>query len=257
MENRPPGDNRSTSRPRTLTGIRHDLTEHATEELWRVGHGLLPRGHGPAPRALGLADAIRQIRRGGDASGPVRWRATVSNWFLLLDLIPLLVFVILDSLGRLRWAIVGAVLAAALEIGYSLLVFGEVDEFSYVSLGLIALFGGLSIHFDSSTYFKFKPVILNLAMAGVFIGAYVMDRPLLLMGMERYGDTLPPVLKQRLALPAVRAVLERASLNVGFGLILQAALVGWAALRLTTWWWFATRSAGFYAMMIGVVWVSL
>ncbi len=181
----------------------------------------------------------------------------MSNWFLLLDFIPLLVFVVLDSLGRLRWAIVGAVLAAALEIGYSLLAFGEVDEFSYVSLGLIALFGGLSIKFDSGLYFKFKPVVLNLAMAGVFIVTYAMERPLLLMGIERYGDTLPHLLQQQLANPAVRATLERASLNVGFGLILQAGLVGWAALRLGTWWWFATRSAGFYVMMVGVVWVSL
>jgi intracellular septation protein len=181
----------------------------------------------------------------------------LSNWFLLLDLIPLLVFVILDSLGRLRWAILGAVLAAALEIGYSLLVFGQVDEFSYVSLGLIALFGGLSIYFDSSVYFKFKPVVLNLAMAAVFIVTYALDHPLLLSGVERYGDTLPAALQAQLDQPAVRAVLERASLNVGFGLIVQAALVGWAALRLSTWWWFATRSAGFYVMMVGVVWASL
>lgn len=181
----------------------------------------------------------------------------VSNWFLLLDLIPLLVFVVLDSLGRLRWAIVGAVLAAVMEIGYSLLAFGEVDEFSYVSLGMIALFGGLSIRFDSSVYFKFKPVVLNLTMAGVFIVTFAMGRPLLLIGIERYGDTLPLVLQQQLAHPAVRATLERASLNVGFGLILQAVLVGWAALRLSTWWWFATRSAGFYIMMVGVVMISI
>ena len=181
----------------------------------------------------------------------------MSNWFLLLDFIPLLVFVVLDSLGRLRWAIAGAVLAAVLEVAYSLLVFGEVDEFAYVSLGLIALFGGLSVRFNSAVYFKFKPVVLNLAMASVFLFTYAVDRPLLLLGVERYGTTLPEVLQQRLAHPAVRQLLERASLNVGFGLVAQAGLVGWAALRLSTWWWFATRSAGFYVMMVAVVWASM
>ena len=181
----------------------------------------------------------------------------MSNWFLLVDLIPLLIFVVLDSLGRPRWAIVGAVLAAALELAYSLLVFGQVDAFSYVSLGLIALFGGLSVKFDNSLYFKFKPVVLNLSMAAIFIVAYAMGHPLLLTGIERYGDALPAALAEQLAHPAVRAVLERASLNVGFGLIVQAGLVGWAAVRLSTWWWFATRSAGFYVMMIAVVWASL
>jgi len=39
------------------------------------------------------------------------------EWFLILfDFIPLLVFVILDSLGKLRYAVLGAVLAAALEL---------------------------------------------------------------------------------------------------------------------------------------------
>lgn len=181
----------------------------------------------------------------------------MSNWFLFLDLIPLLIFVILDSLGHLRWAILGAVLAAVLDVAYSLLVFGQVDEFSYVSLGLIALFGGLSVKFNNSLYFKFRPVVLNLSMAAIFIGAYAMDRPLLLMGVERYGDALPAALAPRLAHPAVRGVLERASLNMGFGLIVQAGVVGWAAVRVSTWWWFATRSIGFYLMMLTVVWVSL
>ena len=181
----------------------------------------------------------------------------MSNWFLLIDLIPLLIFAVLDSLGRLRWAIAGAVLAAALEVGYSLVVFGEVDEFSYVSLGLIALFGGLSVKFDNSIYFKFKPVVINLSMAAVFIVTYTLDHPLLLMGIERYGDAMPLALQQPLAHPAIRQALERASLNVGFGLIVQAGLVGWAALRLSTWWWFAARSAGFYFMMFVVVLISL
>ncbi|MFH1569126.1 MAG: septation protein IspZ [Gemmatimonadota bacterium] len=181
----------------------------------------------------------------------------MGNWYLLLDILPLLVFAVLDSLGRLRWAILGAVLAAALEIGYSLAVFGEVDEFSWVSLGLIALFGGLSVKFNDAVYFKFKPVILNLAMAAVFIGAYTLGKPLLLLGMDRYADTLPPFVQARLHHPLVRAAMERASLNLGFGLIAQAGLVAWSALRLSTWWWFATRSAGFYLMMLVVVWVSV
>jgi intracellular septation protein A len=195
--------------------------------------------------------------------GKCRWahnltEATrLSNWFLLLDLIPLLVFVVLDSMGRLRWAIVGALLAAVLEVGYSLVVFGEIDAFAYVSLALIALFGGLSIKFDNALYFKFKPVIVNLSMAGVLIVTYALDYPLLLMSTERYGDALPAMLQQRLAHPVVQAVLERASLNLGFGFILQAGLVGWAAMRMSTWWWFATRSAGFYLMVFAVVLASM
>jgi intracellular septation protein A len=154
-------------------------------------------------------------------------------------------------------AVAGAVAASALEIVYSVAVFGRVDEFSYVSLGLIALFGGLSFKFDDGVYFKFKPVVLNLAMAAAFFVTYAWGHPLLRMSAERYGGVLPAALQQRLALPVVRAALDRASLNLGFGLIFQAALVGWAALRLNTWWWFAVRSVGFYLMVFAVVWISL
>ena len=150
-------------------------------------------------------------------------------------------------------AVVGALAAAGLEIGYSLYVFGQLDEFTYVSVGLIAVFGGLSLKLNNPIYFKFKPVILGLLMAATFFVTYALDKPLLLVGIERYGETLPEQMRATLKQPQTLAILERASLYIGFGLIVQAAFVGWAALRLGNWWWLVARSAGFYLMMTVVV----
>ena len=172
---------------------------------------------------------------------------------LLLDFAPLLVFVVIDSFGNTRYAVVGALVAATLEIGYSLYMFGELDEFTYVSVGLIAVFGGLSLKLNDPIYFKFKPVILGLLMAATFFVTYAMGKPLLLVGIERYGEAMPEQMGAILAQPQAVAILERTSLYLGFGLIVQAAFVGWAALRLGNWWWLAARSAGFYVMMTVVV----
>ena len=63
----------------------------------------------------------------------------------------------------------------------------------------------------------------------------------------------PEEMRVILMQPQTLEILERASLFIGFGLIAQAAFVGWAALRLSNWWWLLARSAGFYVMMTVVV----
>ena len=178
-------------------------------------------------------------------------------WFLLLDLVPLLVFVLVDSFSNMRYAIVCALAAAAFEIGYSFFALGGIDEFSLVSVGLILVFGGLSLRFDTPIYFKFKPVVMAAVMAGVFMVTYALDRPLLVMAVERYSHTFPQTFRNVLERPEVLGVLRRASLYMVFGLIAHGVIVGWAAVRLNNWWWLALRSVGFYVMMWLVVMSAL
>ena len=179
------------------------------------------------------------------------------DWtILLLDFVPLLVFVVIDSFSNARYAVVGAVAAAGLEIGYSLYAFGEIDAFSYVATALILLFGCLSFKFNNPVYFKFKPVAIGLALAAFCLVTYAMGKPILVIAVERYSEAIPPQLLPQLQDPYVQAVLHRVSLNMGFGLIAQAALVGWAALRLSNWWWLVIRSIGFYVMIVVVVFIS-
>ena len=178
------------------------------------------------------------------------------HWsFLLLDLLPLFVFVVLESLANLRYALLGALASIAFGVGYDLYVFGEIDEFTIISAGLVILFGWMALHFDNAAYFKIKPAIVNLVLAGLFLTTYIQGSPLVLVALDRYGETLPPLFQDVLSRPEVRPMLERMSLYLGFGLIAQAAAVTWAALKLSSWWWLAVRGAGFYLMIfvVGVV----
>lgn len=179
------------------------------------------------------------------------------DWtFLLLDAVPLLVFVIVDSLSNMRRAIGWALAVAGLELVYELYVFGELDEFSILSILLILVFGGLSLKFDTPLFFKFKPVVLSVATALTLLATCALGKPLLVMAMDRYGDLFPEQFRQVAHLPRMQLILARASLYLGFGFLVHAGAVAWAALRLNNWWWFATRSGGAYLMMFIAVWLA-
>lgn len=174
------------------------------------------------------------------------------HWsFLLLDLLPLLVFVVLESMvTNIRYALLGAVGSVIFLVGCDLYLFGEIDEFTILSSGLVIVFGVLAVRFDNAAYFKIKPAVVNLILAGVFLTTHLQGSPLVLTALDRYAETFPPHVQQVLSRPEVRPMLERMSLYLGFGLIAQAAAVTWAALKLGSWWWFAIRSAGFYTMIL-------
>jgi intracellular septation protein A len=176
------------------------------------------------------------------------------DWSILLfDVAPLLVFVVVDQLRGMRWAVGGALAAAAFELGYDLSRFGRIDEFTLVSVGLILLFGGLSIKFDNPLYFKFKPVVLSAVSALAFLVTYALSKPLLLMAMDRYREAIPESLRLVAEQPRTRQVFTRASLYLGFGFALHAGVVAWVALRLNNWWWLIARTAGAYLMLFLVV----
>ena len=57
---------------------------------------------------------------------------------LLLDLVPLIVFTILDAFGNMRYALIGAVLSAILNLLYSHLFLGGIDAISLVFVVVVS-----------------------------------------------------------------------------------------------------------------------
>ena len=88
------------------------------------------------------------------------------HWSLfLLDLLPLFVFVVLESvMANLRYALVGAACSIVLLVGCDLYLFGEIDQFTILSSGLVAQ--------RSTVLFALLPahplVSLSLGRHGVF-----------------------------------------------------------------------------------------
>lgn len=179
------------------------------------------------------------------------------NWsLLLLDFVPLLVFVVVDSFGNTRRAVVWALGVAGLEMIWEYAYFGELDEFSLVSALLIAVFGGLAFRYDNALFIKFKPVILSAFTALALLITWGLGKPLLVTAMARYSQALPAQLQQAAQQPRMQQLLATATLYLGVGFLLHGAAVAWAALRLGNWGWLLTRSAGAYLMMFLAIWLA-
>jgi len=173
------------------------------------------------------------------------------EWSLfLLDFVPLLVFVVLDSLGNVRYAVIGAVLAAVVELGYSYWALGGIDLFSVAFAAFILLFAGLSYKFNNPLFFKFKPVAIGALSGIAFLVTSTFFAPLLLTMLDRYIDLIPVEQQHKLQHPAVRLILADFNLYLGFAFLLHAGATGWAAVHLSRWGWFAVSGPGLYVVIL-------
>ncbi|MGY8826782.1 MAG: septation protein IspZ [Candidatus Latescibacterota bacterium] len=169
---------------------------------------------------------------------------------LFLGLVPLLVFIVLDGMGNVRYAVIGTVFAAILELLYSHFWLGGIDAFSLVFAALILVFAALSYRFNNPIFFKFKPVVIGLVTALVLLATSAISQPALLTMADRYTEILPGNMRALLADATVRQLLARTNLFLGFALVLHAAATAWAALNLSRWWWFAISGPGLYIVVI-------
>lgn len=169
---------------------------------------------------------------------------------LLLDLAPLAVFAVLDSAGNVRYALIGAALAAVLELAYSHFFLGGIDAFSLLFFALIIAFAALAYYFKNPLFFKLKPAAIGCCTALIMLLTSAIGRPAMLEMTEHYAAAMPASLQAQLAQDGVRAMLARANLHLGIGLLAYAAACAWAALRLSRWWWLAISGPGLYLVAL-------
>lgn len=175
---------------------------------------------------------------------------------LLFGVLPLIAFVIIDSFAGLKAGIISALLFAALELTYTLVMYKKVDEITLGSLALVLIFGYLSYRSGDSFYFKIQPVILGTLFALAFLVMQWMGKPLLLVLVEKYQYIFPENMRLQMANPAYLHFLAKASHVLGWGFLIHAGLVGYSALYLSNWWWLAMRGIGVYVMMFGSLMVT-
>lgn len=166
-----------------------------------------------------------------------------------MGLVPLVIFVVIDSFAGLKAGIISALLFALLEAGYTYWTMHKLDEITMISLGLVAVFGYLSYYYENPLIFKLQPVILGVMIGLAFLIMQYLDKPLMVMMANKYRELLPQPLQQNLANPFVLARLSKVSLYFGFGFLLHAGMVGYAAFWLSNWWWLAIRGIGLYVVM--------
>jgi intracellular septation protein len=106
---------------------------------------------------------------------------------LLIELGPLLAFLLTLGVAGIMWATGVLMFAVVLALVASWHVFGRVAAVPTATAILVLVFGGLTLWLDDTRFIKVKPTIINLLFAGVLTLGLMLDRPFLKM---LFGETL-------------------------------------------------------------------
>ena len=136
----------------------------------------------------------------------------------LIDLLPIIAFVVAYWLTDLHTAIAVIMAAMALQVAGTWLVKRTVSRMLLISAALVIGLGGISLLLKNDLIFKWKPTVLNWLFAAIFLGSrYIGDRPIAQRFMESVTKdefTLSPKDWQRLNLMWVLFFLFSGAVNI-------------------------------------------
>ncbi|MBK1723413.1 septation protein A [Thiocystis violacea] len=119
---------------------------------------------------------------------------------LLIDFFPVLLFFAAYKLAGIYWATGVAIAAAALQVGWSLIRHRRAEKMHLVTLGLLTVFGGLTIALQDPIFVMWKPTLVNWLFAAAFIGSQLIGERTLIERMMGHSIELPKPIWSRLNL---------------------------------------------------------
>ncbi len=168
---------------------------------------------------------------------------------LILGIIPLIVFVLVDSFSSTKMALIFAVLFALAETIFSLYYFQTIDEVTIFSFVMVLILGAISYKNENPLWFKFQPVILSVFIGAYLIITFLINKPLLVEMTTKYISLFPIEKRSQIMHPYFQALLGMSTLTVGISFLLHGVLVAICAVKLSNIWWLIMRGVGFYLFM--------
>lgn len=99
---------------------------------------------------------------------------------LLIDFFPILLFFIAYKLAGIYVATGVAIAASGAQVAWSWIRRRHVETMHLTTLGLLVVFGGLTIALRDPIFVMWKPTLVNWLFAGAFLGSQVIgERPLI------------------------------------------------------------------------------
>ena len=116
----------------------------------------------------------------------------------LFDLFPVILFFIAFKYGDIFVATGVAIAATFVQIGWVWFRHRKVDNMLWVSLGIITVFGGMTLIFHDETFIKWKPTVLYWAFALTLIVSALVFRKNLIRTLLTEQMKLPEVVWDQL-----------------------------------------------------------
>jgi len=110
---------------------------------------------------------------------------------LLADFFPILLFFIAYKMYDIYIATAVAIVAALGHVAYSYAKHKKVEKMQWITLGLILVFGGLTLAFRDPTFIMWKPSIVNLLFALAFLGSQYIGEKSFIERMMGSNISLP------------------------------------------------------------------
>ena len=135
---------------------------------------------------------------------------------LLFDMFPVILFFVAYKAADIFVATGVAIVASIAQIAWLKLRRHPVENMQWVSLGIIVVFGGMTLLFHDETFIKWKPTVLYALFAvALLVGRYAMGRNLIkaMMGKQ---VRLPAAVWDRLNIAWVLFFALLGALNLVF-----------------------------------------
>lgn len=168
---------------------------------------------------------------------------------ILLSLVALVAFAILDTYASLNIALIVTITITIIEIIYTMIAFGTLDNISLFSFALVFALIGLSKLKNNRTLFKLKPAILNAGLGLYLMGSFAIGHPLLQTIANKYQHLLPQQHHAILMSPQGQSLLIQLTLTMGICLICHGIIVAYSGIKLHNFWWAAINSIGLLMAM--------
>ncbi|MBK1640299.1 septation protein A [Chromatium okenii] len=117
---------------------------------------------------------------------------------LLIDFLPVLLFFVVYKFAGIYVATGVAIAVSALQVGWNWWRHHRVEPLQLATLGLIAVFGGLTLALHDPIFVMWKPTLVNWLFAAVFLGSHWVGERNLIERMMGHNVMLPPLIWARL-----------------------------------------------------------
>jgi intracellular septation protein len=116
----------------------------------------------------------------------------------LFDLFPVILFFIAFKVSGIYVATGVAIVATFAQIGWMWFKHRKVDTMLWVSLGIVTVFGGMTLIFHDETFIKWKPTVLYWAFASALAGGTLFFKKNLIRALLGEKMELPDAVWRQL-----------------------------------------------------------
>lgn len=170
-----------------------------------------------------------------------------------MGILPLVVFVIVDSFAGVQAGMIAAIILAVAEAIFTYFYFGEIDSVTWLSLALVLALAAVTYFTNNTMFIKLQPVALGAVVGLVLLVSYMIGKPLLLTMSQKYQSFFPPQVQMILEQPKVQRQLQLLTLTSGIMTLAHAGLTAYAAMKMSNWWWLGIRGIGYYIFLFAAV----